>query len=177
MMEEQWKNFGSVKVSNTGKVLSNIYNREVGWLTKDGYKKVGVTKNGNRTTWSVHRLVYYLFGEGYSTELEINHIDGDKLNNNIDNLELVTHSKNIQHAWDTGLMRHSKEGLENIVKGSSIAVICVETGEIFASITEAAKAYSISKTGISANLSGKQLTAGKHKITKEGLTWKKLTQN
>ena len=176
-MEEQWKNFGSVKVSNTGIVLSKKYGRVVGWLTKDGYKKVGVSEQGKRVTWSVHRLVYYLFGESYNTNLEINHIDGNKLNNNISNLELVTHSENIQHAWDTGLMKHSKEGLDNIITSNIIAVICVETGEVFASITEAARAYNISKTGISANLRGKQLTAGKHKITKEGLTWKKLIQD
>ena len=174
-MEKQWKNYGSCKVSNTGEVISIKYNRPVGWKTKDGYLKVGITFEGKRKTWSVHRIVYFLFGEDYSDTLEVNHLDGNKENNNISNLEMTTHSGNIQHAWDNKLMKHSEQGKQNIRAAAIKAVQCIDTGEVFESMTDAAHEYGISKTGISAQIKGKQKTAGKHKQTGKGLTWKLLT--
>jgi hypothetical protein len=156
MMVKLWKNYGSCKVSNYGDVVSIKYKRPIGYLNEDGYSKVGVTFDGKRKDWSVHRLVYFLFGEDYTDALEVNHKDGDKNNNNLSNLEMVTHSQNIQHAWDNKLMYHSPQGRLNIKKAAEIKVRCVETGELFNSLTEAANYYNISKSGISANILGKQ---------------------
>lgn len=171
-MEKLWKNYGSVKVSNYGDVISKRLKREVGWKNSDGYSKVSSIVKGKRITWSVHRLVYYLFGSDYNIDLEVNHKDGIKSNNAIFNLEMVTHAENIKHAWDNNLMRHTKKGLENIRQASIKGVVCIQTEEVFKSMTDAAKQYSISKSAISANIKGNQLSAGKHKQNKRKLTWK-----
>lgn len=72
--------------------------------TKNGYLEVSAKKNGKRIKHLVHRLVGMAWISGYSEELTINHIDGNKLNNSHDNLEWVSLARNTQHQWETGLV-------------------------------------------------------------------------
>jgi hypothetical protein len=72
--------------------------------TKTGYHEVYSMKNGVRVHHLVHRLIGMAYVEGYSKELTINHIDGNKLNNHPSNLEWVSVAKNTQHQWETGLV-------------------------------------------------------------------------
>ena len=62
-------------------------------------------KDGNSTRILVHRIVGFCFVQGYSDGLEINHKDGDKLNNHYSNLEWVSRRDNLLHAIDSGLRR------------------------------------------------------------------------
>lgn len=72
---------------------------------------VRLSRDGDSRTAPVHRLVLEAF-EGPPPEgCEPNHIDGDKGNNALDNLEWVTHSQNVQHAYDTGLNDPEKHAL------------------------------------------------------------------
>lgn len=174
-MEKRWKNFGNYKVSGCGKVFSLFtYEFLEPQITKDGYIKVDLTLSTGRKKFSVHRLVAMLFVEGFSEDLEVNHKDGNKQNNHYYNLEMVTHAENLKHAWDTGLMKRTTQGTQNIIDATSKRVRCIETGEEFTSLTQAAEFYGISKTGISAQIHGKQKSAGKHKLTGEKLTWQLL---
>lgn len=89
------------EVSNTGLIRNKhglIRKTTVG---KNGYERVGF--HGGQETVFVHRLVARAFCNGYEDSLQVNHKDGDKLNNNADNLEWVTCSENVKHAFDTGL--------------------------------------------------------------------------
>ena len=78
------------------------------WTTKYGYKRVALTDNeGNSKMYHLHRVVYEAvtsspIPEGY----EINHIDENKENNTIANLEIVTHKDNIN--WGTCIERRSE---------------------------------------------------------------------
>ncbi len=73
-------------------------------IDKCGYKRVALMKNGSLKTRKVHRLVAENF-QIRTPKTEVNHIDGNKLNNNAANLEWVTRSQNVKHAFDAGLSK------------------------------------------------------------------------
>ena len=68
-----------------------------------GYLQVCLTKDGKSKTYTVHRLVAKAFLPNLKNKKQVNHIDGNKENNNIDNLEWATSSENNKHAFITGL--------------------------------------------------------------------------
>jgi len=68
-----------------------------------GYSQVTLSKEGNIKTLMIHRLVGTAFLENNRNLPEINHKDGNKKNNRLDNLEWVTSSDNHNHAYKTGL--------------------------------------------------------------------------
>lgn len=88
-------------------------------------KKTGVSKWGyERTTlWNgvknvnhkVHRLVAITYMKNPQKHGDINHIDGDKLNNNLDNLEYCSRSENMKHAYKTGLKIHWRKQEQDYV--------------------------------------------------------------
>lgn len=102
-------------LTESGDVYSGKYNRKLSTqLDKDGYVKVCLTSPGKtRHRYSVHRLMMENF---YPREdmkdLQVNHIDGNKQNNCISNLEWCTCKENIHHAMKNGL-RHNQKGENN----------------------------------------------------------------
>lgn len=70
---------------------------------KRGYRIVPLRHDGKAYLVPAHRLVWALFRGPIPPKMDINHIDGNKHNNALTNLELATRSENIQHARDTGL--------------------------------------------------------------------------
>jgi hypothetical protein len=68
-----------------------------------GYEKVNLHKKGKKMT-SVHRIVAVAFLKNEENKPQVNHIDGNKINNNYYNLEWVTASENAKHAIKTGLI-------------------------------------------------------------------------
>lgn len=67
-------------------------------ISKNGYARVNLSKNGVNTKYLVHRLVAKTFIDNPFNKPQVNHKDGNKLNNSIENLEWVTQSENIIHA-------------------------------------------------------------------------------
>jgi len=76
------------------------------WLIGNGYKMVILYKEGIRKNFLVHRLVAMSFVPNPNGFNEVNHIDGDRLNNNFSNLEWVDSKSNKKHAWEKGLYNH-----------------------------------------------------------------------
>lgn len=72
-------------------------------IGKDGYHRVNLTYRGKRKTCLVHRLVAEAFIDNPDGKACVNHIDGDKGNNTVDNLEWCTYSENMCHAIARGL--------------------------------------------------------------------------
>ena len=104
-MKESWKaveGFEGYQVSSLGRVKRRERVLKA-WPTRCGYLLVRLYKNGLFQDWSVHRLVYSTFHKGLGIGKEINHKDGNKRNNRIENLEQVTRSENIKHAFKLGL--------------------------------------------------------------------------
>lgn len=103
-MKEEWKDIEGYEnyyiISNTGKIKSLLTNKLLALsdVNNMGYKRVTLYKPVKKRFF-VHRLVAYHFCEGYSEDLVVNHKDGNKQNNNADNLEWVTHSDNDIHAY------------------------------------------------------------------------------
>lgn len=87
--------------------------------SKDGNKRVILWKDGKEETWLVHRLVAFAFLEQPNNgENIVNHIDGDKTNNIVENLEWCTSKENNNHAFDNSLIKTCKPIiLENLDNG------------------------------------------------------------
>ena len=68
-----------------------------------GYYLITLLMNGKPHQHSLHRVVGHAFIPNPKDKPQINHIDGDKLNNHVDNLEWVTASENMQHCYELGL--------------------------------------------------------------------------
>lgn len=191
---------GLYEVSNLGQVKSLNYNRtkEAKILrlckNKDGYLCVHLHKNGKGYAKKVHRLVTAAFIPNPEGKTEVNHIDGNKTNNRVENLEWATHSENMHHAWETGLCEpltgenhpmygkhHTEEHKRKLSKNHAYfkgenhprarKVICITTGEIFNYIKEAGEKYNVHSTDISKCCKGKYKSAGKHPTTGEKLVW------
>lgn len=97
-------NYGDIRVIKTNRLLKQRFD-------KDGYYQVNLYYNGLEVTKKVHRLVALTFlEEDYKEGLVVNHIDGIKTNNFVENLEWTTVSGNTQHAYDNGL---EKKGVEH----------------------------------------------------------------
>ena len=113
-MEELWediKDFPNYQISNSGKVYSKNHDRilkpNVVW---SGYKMVRLYNQGWSRDFCIHRLVADHFVNNPDNKPQVNHKDGDKLNNYFLNLEYVTSSENQIHAIQTGLKKvKSKE--------------------------------------------------------------------
>ena len=108
-MEEIWKDIigfeGLYQISNLGRVKS-LYKNIIRKPQKapSGYFFLTLHKNGKIYNLNVHRTVAIHF-IGYREGLEVNHIDGNKGNNRVDNLEWVTRSENQIHAIKMGLRK------------------------------------------------------------------------
>lgn len=123
-MEEEWKDIpdytGYYQASNLGRIRS--VDREVVYsdgrvrlrkgkmlkpdMTRGGYLRVGLSKDGKLKMFLIHRLVWMVFNGTIPEGYEVNHIDEDKNNNRLDNLNLMTHTQNIN--WGTRTARCSK---------------------------------------------------------------------
>lgn len=76
--------------------------------SSNGYSFVGLTKNNERKIHYIHKIVSEHFLKRKLNKKWVNHIDGDKKNNNVINLEFCTPSENIKHAYDNNLNVHFK---------------------------------------------------------------------
>lgn len=122
-MQEIWKPVsgyeGLYEVSNTGEVRRipgfrcRKYRVLSKKITKDGYYETALCKDGKFKFIRTHRIVASTFCENYFNKPEVNHIDGNKLNNSADNLEWVTSSENQLHAYKTGLQKVSGGAILN----------------------------------------------------------------
>jgi hypothetical protein len=102
MIKKQIKGFPNYYVSDCGKIISKKFNKERILKTaknKWGYLYVSITNGKKYYSKTVHRLVADTFKENKIKNLEVNHIDGNKLNNNIKNLEWITKSENCKHKY------------------------------------------------------------------------------
>jgi len=181
-MSEKWTSIpgyiGLYQVSDLGKVralekLDMIGRKRKEKLLKPsighkGYAKVTLYKNNIRKVIFVHRLVTWVFVRELPKgmkKLQINHVDGDKTNNSLANLEIVTPKENARHAKENGLTTAYEKGRNNKYARK---VTCLLDGKVvheFGAIVEAAQMLLICQQNISDALRGNRKKAG-------GFEWK-----
>ena len=157
-MEEEWKPIkgyeGLYEVSNMGRVKS--LHRSKGIILKqsihtNGYMYAGLYKNGTRISKRVHRLVATAFIRNPNNYDVVNHKDGNKKNNTVDNLEWCTRSYNIRHAYHNGLKSANT---------SKKSVILYKRYGEYKSITEAAEALGVPMSTLSVAIRKNRNTHG-----------------
>ena len=151
MDDEQWRDWPQdprIKVSNKGNVVSckrGVPYPLKAWHDHGGYPRVGAAYG----SISVHRLVADTWIDNPNHYKEVNHINGDKDDNSVENLEWTTRSQNVLHAYRTGLNKGRH-------KGTPVRI--VETDETFESQRECARRIGGNQANIARCLAGKQST-------------------
>jgi hypothetical protein len=155
-MKEIWKDIagyeGLYQVSNYGrfKSLGNNFARKEkskkAHIRHNGYMRITLNKKGKRKSFATHRLVILAFKENPENKRTVNHIDGNKTNNYIDNLEWATHTENALHSFRV-------LGRINLGPKSKI-VINLESGIYYRSIKEAAFTINMNDRLLGRRLSG-----------------------
>ena len=156
MKDEKWvqipEYFGLYKISTIGQIISfhkRNYNKSLKErIDRAGYKTVKLSKNGVTTTCFLHRLIASAFIPNPENKGFVNHIDGDKLNNDIENLEWCTHAENMQHAYKYGLLKVPDQYKKKVINSC--------TGEIYESIKVAANANNYCYSSLKNILNGKR---------------------
>ena len=171
-MEEVWRPIpdyeGYYEASNMGRIRSvdryvkNYWGSTtflksrimVCYIAKTGYMQVKLSKNGVEKKPLVHRLVALTFLPNPLQLPQVNHIDGDKTNNNVTNLEWCTGSDN---------QLHSRRILNRVCGMKRKPVICLENGKIYESVSHAARELKLYPKNIAKVCKGKYgKTGGMH---------------
>ena len=156
-MEEVWKDIplyeGLYQASNLGRIKSLRKNKIMSQqLNKYGYSIIILWKNGYKKTIFVHRLIAMAFLKMSYKRRFVNHKDGNKLNNNVNNLEWCSTQENNVHAYKTGLNTWAKK------------VILIKCGKEIARFNSMAEAGRY--LGIGRNAIFNQIHFGKNKSSK-----------
>lgn len=109
-----WKKFiyegqeTDYSVSTEGEVRKDTTNYILSQSSQQDYKFVSLIINGKQKRMRVHRMVALAFIDNPDNKPYVNHINGKRYDNNVENLEWVTPSENIQHAVNTGLFKSGR---------------------------------------------------------------------
>lgn len=183
---EIWKDVvgykGYYQVSNSGNVKSVdrvIYSNKLSRGTqrklkgkplkpyidkRNGYVYVYFTKDNKGTNKRIHRLVAEAFIKNPNNYDQINHIDGDKTNNKVENLEWCNAQYNVNHAYKNGLTKHyTKRIIQYDLKGNyiktfeSIMEACEKVNGHNSNVIKCAKGYINSAYGYKWRYEGLEL--------------------
>lgn len=164
---EIWKDIvgyeGLYQVSNIGRVRSLPRNSTKGKILKPrlqhDYYTVHLSKNGKTINKLIHRAVAESFLTNNYNLPEVNHIDGDKLNNRLDNLEWCSTSYNAIHAFKLGL-RTPNITMLGKPSPRRKKLKCLDTDIVYESVTMASKLTGINRGHIADCCRKERKTAG-----------------
>lgn len=101
ILDNHWRQYkkSNYWISDNGKCYNTQTKVLLQPIKTGNYYKYCFSINGKKNSILIHKLVYSLFKEDYTEEKQINHIDGDKSNNALSNLELITNQQNVLHSY------------------------------------------------------------------------------
>lgn len=148
--------FGVIKNTITGKIL-------VPSTSKTGYQFVKLNRpDSTRKNALVHRLVAEVFIQNPLKKPQVNHIDGNKRNNCVDNLEWVTPSENIKHSFSTLGKTSPMQGRKGILNKNSVPIYQYDLDGNFVkkwpAVSDAAKALNCNPSQIINQMAGRIVT-------------------
>ncbi len=122
-MFQQLKEDSRFEISQSG-IIRNVKTKSIKsqYVSDTGYYMITISKNNKSKPYRVHRLLANNFIENPKKLKEVNHIDGNKLNNDLSNLEWVSHFGNMQHAFSTGLANNT--GVKNGMAKLNESKVC-----------------------------------------------------
>jgi hypothetical protein len=139
-MQEEWKELSGLDglpvllVSNLGNVYNKATERRCKFYNCKGYRITSIRFKGKRKCVKAHRLVAMAFIPNPDNLPEVNHKNGIKSDNRVENLEWCTRSQNAKHAYKLGL-NHASGGVP------PKPVLCVELGLVFPSVSSASRFF------------------------------------
>lgn len=109
--------YGNIRNNKTGQILKPR-------IRKDGYLQVSVKPNGQKSnkTFRIHREVAEAFIANPDNLPQVNHKDGNKHNNNVNNLEWSSVSYNMKHAYNNNLRQRTRGAKSNLAKLNAVEV-------------------------------------------------------
>lgn len=128
-------------------------------VASNGYFMVQLSKNREGVSYCIHRLLgihFLYFDKDVKDKLIINHKDGNKLNNSLDNLEWVTYSENAKHAYSTGLISTDRKNHLGVTIDITIRKEIREKYGMGFSQVELASLYSLDQSTVSRILNFKR---------------------
>ncbi|MES2829648.1 MAG: HNH endonuclease [Bacteroidota bacterium] len=157
-------------ISKSG-VITNLRTGRILKINKNqkGYCQVQLSFNGQAITKTLHKLVYMNYIGEVPSGYELNHIDGNKNNNHLENLEIVTKKENMQKAVMNGQIKSGSDCMLS-VQVSQIDVISGEEIKRFGSINIASQETGVAGSSISSVINGNRITAG-------GFKWARINKN
>ena len=152
------------EINEKGIVRSKKTKKELRyWETTTGYNTVSLCHNNKQKTYYIHRLMANNFLDNPKNYNEVNHIDGNKKNNSLDNLEWCDHKHNIREAYDNNLIK--KVYGKKHPSSKKIKQTIIKTGEVIVwdSMMDAKRKMGYSTGSISDACRGNLKTAYKSK--------------
>ena len=134
-------------------------------LNPNGYFQVPLNKNGKRKMRSVHILVAKTFLKQRCKTDIVNHKDGNKQNNNLENLEWISYSENNKHSYNTLNRKIARIG----GRPKPIIVENILSGEVqrYISIADASRNMNLSHTQINRYIDSKKIWKGRYRISSD----------
>jgi hypothetical protein len=143
---QQIANYLNYSISKDGNVINNKFKRKLKpFLDAYGYYQVCLCNKGQIKKFRVNRLVAEAFIPNTNNYKQVNHINGIKTDNRIENLEWVTPSQNMLHAYKIGLKKVTNKNIKASRLANSKVVLDTKTGIFYDSAKEAATLLGLNK--------------------------------
>lgn len=157
MRWKQIEGYEKYSVSDTGLVRNDLTGKTlIPFVTKKGgYLRLNLTENGKQKKHLVHRLVAQAFVPNPNNLETVDHINGDKTDNRVENLQWLSNQDNTKRFWN-GISDERRANISNFLKGNadryrketSKPVVCLETDKVYESSGQAARDLNLCRSHI-----------------------------